>query len=235
LLFISTLISFHTAYNYFFVTGKVNNVYQALLPVKYTWLQFTENLSIDMSILLDPISVMMLVVVTFVSLMVHIFSLGYMKGEARFPYLLRIPSALHFLHAWFGHLRKLVSKHIFFWELVGVSSYLLIGYYFDKPTAVAASKKAFIVTRFADLGFLIGILGPGVLWTNFGFQHPYRTPGCRSITAVANDNCSIIHGHLCTYLGLNTCFHRRCRASLPCSPFIFGYLMPWKVQPLLAR
>jgi NADH-quinone oxidoreductase subunit L len=45
-----------------------------------------------------------------------------------------------------------------FWELVGVSSYLLIGYYYDKPSAVAASKKAFIVTRFADLGFLVGIL-----------------------------------------------------------------------------
>src|SRR4029079_3031402 len=62
----------------------------------------------------------------------------------------------------FSMLGLVVSTNIFqiyiFWELVGISSYLLIGFYFDKPSAVAASKKAFVVTRFADLGFLIGIL-----------------------------------------------------------------------------
>ena len=110
-----------------------------------------------MGIILDPISVMMLVVVTFVSLMVHIFSLGYMKGEERFA------TYYAFLALFtFSMLGLVVSSNLFqlyiFWELVGVSSYLLIGYYYDKPSAVAASKKAFIVTRFADLGFLIGIL-----------------------------------------------------------------------------
>ena len=110
-----------------------------------------------MGIILDPISVMMLVVVTFVSLMVHIFSLGYMKGEERFA------TYYAFLALFtFSMLGLVVSSNLFqvymFWELVGVSSYLLIGYYYDKPSAVAASKKAFIVTRFADLGFLVGIL-----------------------------------------------------------------------------
>src|SRR4029079_8977829 len=122
-----------------------------------TWLSFSENVSIDMGIILDPISVMMLVVVTFVSLMVHIFSLGYMKGEERFS------TYYAFLGLFtFSMLGLVVSSNLFqiymFWELVGVSSYLLIGYYYDKPSAVAASKKAFIVTRFADLGFLVGIL-----------------------------------------------------------------------------
>lgn len=110
-----------------------------------------------MGILLDPVSVMMLVVVTFVSLMVHIFSLGYMKGEERFSTYYAYLSLFTF-----SMLGLVLSTNIFqiymFWELVGASSYLLIGYYFDKPSAVAASKKAFIVTRFADLGFLIGIL-----------------------------------------------------------------------------
>ena len=156
-LFISCLISLITAYNYFFVSGKVNGVYQNIVAMKYTWLQFSTNVSIDMGIILDPISVMMIVVVTFVSLMVHIYSLGYMKGEERFSTYYSFLSLFTF-----SMLGLVLSSNIFqiymFWELVGVSSFLLIGYYYNKPSAVAASKKAFIVTRFADLGFLIGIL-----------------------------------------------------------------------------
>jgi NADH-quinone oxidoreductase subunit L len=157
LLLVSAVLSLYTAYNYFFIDGKVGDTYQSIVAVKYSWLSFSENISIDMGIVLDPISVMMLVVVTFVSLMVHIFSLGYMKGEERF--------ATYYAYLGlftFSMLGLVVSTNLFqiymFWELVGVSSYLLIGYYFDKPSAVAASKKAFIVTRFADLGFLVGIL-----------------------------------------------------------------------------
>lgn len=153
----STLLSFYTAYNYFFVDGKVAGVYQKIEAMKFTWLQFSPSLSIDMGILLDPISVMMLVVVSFVSLMVHIFSLGYMKGEGRFSTYYAFLSLFTF-----SMLGLVLSSNIFqiyiFWELVGVSSFLLIGFYYDRPSAVAAAKKAFIVTRFADLGFLIGIL-----------------------------------------------------------------------------
>ena len=157
LLLIAALLAIYTAYHYFLVDGRTNGIYQTITPIKYTWLSFSKNVSIDMGIILDPISVMMLVVVTFVSLMVHIFSLGYMKGEERFA------TYYAFLGLFtFSMLGLVVSSNLFqiymFWELVGVSSYLLIGYYFDKPSAVAASKKAFIVTRFADLGFLIGIL-----------------------------------------------------------------------------
>ena len=157
LLLVSAILSIYTAYNYFFVDGKIEGAYQAIVPLKYTWLVFSENISIDMGIVLDPISVMMLVVVTFVSLMVHVFSLWYMKGEERFS------TYYSFLGLFtFSMLGLVISTNIFqlymFWELVGVSSYLLIGFYYDKPSAVAASKKAFIVTRFADLAFLIGIL-----------------------------------------------------------------------------
>ena len=157
LLLISTVLALYTAYGYFFEYGKVDGVYQKLVPLKYTWLQFSEGVSIDMGIIIDPISVMMLVVVTFISLMVHIYSLGYMKGDER------LPTYYAFLGLFtFSMLGLVVSSNIFqiyiFWELVGVSSFLLIGYYYDKPSAVAACKKAFIVTRFADVGFLIGIL-----------------------------------------------------------------------------
>ena len=153
----STLLSLSTAYEYFFVAGKVNGVFHKIEVVKFTWLQFSPGVSIDLGILIDPITVMMLVVVSFVSLMVHLFSLGYMKGETRFA------TYYAFLGLFtFSMLGLVLSSNIFqiylFWELVGVSSFLLIGFYFEKPSAVAASKKAFIVTRFADLGFLIGIL-----------------------------------------------------------------------------
>ena len=153
----SSLLSFVAAKQYFFVDGKVNGVYQKIITLKYTWLQFSPNVSIDMGIIVDPISVMMLILVTSVSLMVHVFSLGYMKGEERFATYYAFLSLFTF-----SMLGLILSVNIFqvymFWELVGVSSFLLIGYYFNKPSAVAASKKAFIVTRFADLGFLIGIL-----------------------------------------------------------------------------
>ncbi len=157
LLLIATVLAIYTAYGYFFEYGKVAGVYQKLVPLHYTWLEFSKGVSIDMGIILDPISVMMLVVVTFVSLMVHIYSLVYMKGEERFP------TYYAFLGLFtFSMLGLVVSSNIFqmyiFWELVGVSSFLLIGYYYDRPSAVAACKKAFIVTRFADAGFLIGIL-----------------------------------------------------------------------------
>jgi NADH-quinone oxidoreductase subunit L len=153
----STVLSFVAAKQYFFVDGKVNGIYQKIIALKYTWLEFSPNVSIDMGVIVDPISVMMLIVVTSVSLMVHVFSLGYMKGEERFATYYAFLSLFTF-----SMLGLILSVNIFqvymFWELVGASSFLLIGYYFNKPSAVAASKKAFIVTRFADLGFLIGIM-----------------------------------------------------------------------------
>ncbi|HRF17659.1 MAG TPA: NADH-quinone oxidoreductase subunit L, partial [Chitinophagaceae bacterium] len=84
LLLTSTILALYTAYEYFFVYGKVNGIYQQLTPLKITWLEFSKGVSIDMGLMIDPISVMMLVVVTLVSLMVHIYSIGYMKGEERF-------------------------------------------------------------------------------------------------------------------------------------------------------
>ncbi len=157
LISLSFLLALYTAYTYFFILGRTDGVYQAIKPIQLTWLSFTQALSIDMGILLDPISVMMLLVVTGVSLMVHIFSLSYMKGEERFPIYYAFLGLFTF-----SMLGLVLSSNIFqiymFWELVGVSSFLLIGYYYDRPSAVAAAKKAFIVTRFADLGFLIGIL-----------------------------------------------------------------------------
>ena len=79
-LLITTIISFYTAFQYFFVIGKVDGAFP-VLGQKTVWMNFTESLQIDMGFLIDPISVMMLIVVSTISLMVHIYSRGYMKGD----------------------------------------------------------------------------------------------------------------------------------------------------------
>ena len=156
-LFGSALFSIIIAYQYFFIDGFVDGHFVQLIPFNFEWMKFTPDLSIHIGILIDPISVMMLVVVSVISFMVHLYSMGYLKGEERYTTYFSFLSLFTF-----SMLGLVVATNIFqtyiFWELVGVSSFLLIGFYYDKPSAVAASKKAFIVTRFADLGFLTGIL-----------------------------------------------------------------------------
>jgi len=151
------ILSYYTAMTYCWTAHEEGADFISIKAFEIPWLNLTEHLTISLGSLIDPISVMMLVVITTVSLMAHIYSLGYMKGERGFH---RFYSFLSLFT--FSMLGLVLATNIFqmyiFWELVGVSSFLLIGFYYEKPSAVAASKKAFIVTRFADLGFLIGIL-----------------------------------------------------------------------------
>ncbi|MDQ8197274.1 NADH-quinone oxidoreductase subunit L [Pelagicoccus enzymogenes] len=119
------------------------------------WIQLGP-LSLDFGFLIDDLAKLMLFVVAFVGFLVHVFSLGYMKedpNKARFFGGLSI-----FMFSMLGLVmaNSLVTLFIF-WELVGFSSYMLIGFYLDKPSAAAASKKAFIANRVGDFGFLIGI------------------------------------------------------------------------------
>ena len=167
-LLISAVLSLNAAYQYFLVSGKVDGVYQTFVD-KMVWLNFTDTLHIDMGVLVDPISVMMLVVVSIVSLMVHIYSRGYMKGDDGYTRFFSFLSLFTFSMYGLVLATNLFQIYIF-WELVGVSSFLLIGYYYTKPSAVAAAKKAFIVTRFADFGFLVGILIIGYTTGTFDFE-----------------------------------------------------------------
>lgn len=164
----TTALAYVTAGQYF-SAPRIDGVFAKIQPLNFEWLRFSDVLHIDLGILLDPISVMMLVVITTVSLMVHIYSIGYMKGERGFQRYYAYLSLFTF-----SMLGLVVATNIFqmyiFWELVGVSSYLLIGFYYTKPEAIAASKKAFIVTRFADLGFLLGILLLSYFTGTFSFD-----------------------------------------------------------------
>ena len=162
-----TILSYLTAFQYF-TADRVNGIYQTIVPYNLTWLPLG-NLHFDMGILLDPISVMMLIVISTVSFMVHIYSFGYMHGEKGFQRYYAFLSLFTM-----SMLGLVLATNIFqmymFWELVGVSSYLLIGFYYPLKPAIAASKKAFIVTRFADMFFLIGILTFGYFTDSFSFS-----------------------------------------------------------------
>ena len=164
---IVTILSYLCAFQYF-GADRVNDIYPTIVPYNFTWLPLG-SLHFDLGILLDPISVMMLIVISTVSLMVHIYSFGYMHGEKGFQRYYAFLSLFTM-----SMLGLVLATNIFqmymFWELVGVSSYLLIGFYYPLKPAIAASKKAFIVTRFADMFFLIGILMFGYFTHSFSFN-----------------------------------------------------------------
>lgn len=177
----STILSYYTAFQYFFKVGKVDGVYQTFVE-QTRWMNFTDTLHIDMGVLIDPISVMMLVVVSTISLMVHLYSRGYMHGDQGFTRFFAYLSLFSFSMYGLVLATNLFQIYIF-WELVGVSSFLLIGYYYTKPSAVAASKKAFIVTRFADFGFLMGILMIGYYTGTFDFMSLNNPTALQDLTS----------------------------------------------------
>ncbi len=123
-----------------------------------------DSVQLNWGMLIDPLTVAMLGLVTFVALMVQVYSLGYMRGDPRFGWYF----AVHSLFA--AAMLTLVLADNFLllyvaWELVGVCSYLLIGFWHERPPAKEAAKKAFVVTRIGDVGLLIGIL---LLWRDVG-------------------------------------------------------------------
>ena len=123
-----------------------------------------DSVSLNWGIIVDPLTIAMLGLVTFVALMVQIYSLGYMRGDRRFGWYF----AVHSMFA--ASMLTIVVADSFLllyvaWELVGVCSYLLIGFWHERQAAREAAKKAFIVTRIGDVGLLIGIL---LLWREVG-------------------------------------------------------------------
>lgn len=154
---VSALFSWIVAFQYLFVRGKTDGAYEAIIPFKFTWLKVTEGINVDIGAIIDPASVVLMVVVTTVAFLVFIYSIGYMKHEGGYHRYFAFLSLFTFSMLALVMSVNLVQLYIF-WELVGLSSFLLIGFYYQKHSAVAAAKKAFIVTRFADVFFLIGIL-----------------------------------------------------------------------------
>ncbi|OGR16005.1 MAG: NADH-quinone oxidoreductase subunit L, partial [Deltaproteobacteria bacterium RIFOXYD2_FULL_66_9] len=125
--------------------------------VVFPWLTVGDRALLNTGILIDNVTAVMLLVVTIVSTLVHLFSIGYMHGDPKYNRFFAYLSIFSFSMLGLVLAESFLFIYIF-WELVGLSSYLLIGFWFEKKSASDAGKKAFIVNRVGDFGFLIGIL-----------------------------------------------------------------------------
>lgn len=198
------VISYYVAFSYFFSNDPrfiLDGVRQQCQMFDVTWLAFTDRLVVNIGFLLDPISAMMLVVITTISFMVHLYSWGYMEHEPGFQRYYAFLALFTF-----SMLGLVVATNIFqmyiFWELVGVSSYLLIGFFYKLPSAVSASKKAFIVTRFADLFMLIGILVLSYYVSNAPSDGPLATSSAFNFLMLNNNAGTIANTMLgATFMG----------------------------------
>jgi NADH-quinone oxidoreductase subunit L len=125
--------------------------------VVFPWITVGDRALLNTGILIDNVTAVMLLVVTIVSTLVHLFSIGYMHGDPRYSRFFAYLSIFSFSMLGLVLAESFLFIYIF-WELVGLSSYLLIGFWFEKKSASDAGKKAFIVNRVGDFGFLVGIL-----------------------------------------------------------------------------
>ncbi|HMA10354.1 MAG TPA: NADH-quinone oxidoreductase subunit L, partial [Steroidobacteraceae bacterium] len=154
----------------------------------YTWL-VSDGIRMSIGFLVDPLTVMMMVVVTFVSLCVHVYTIGYMADDPGyqrfFSYIslftfamLMLVMSNNFLQLFFG------------WEAVGVVSYLLIGFWYTRPTAIFANMKAFLVNRVGDFGFLLGIAA--IVYFTGSLQY---SDAFAAVDRIAGEHITIFNGH----------------------------------------
>ncbi|MCW8849327.1 MAG: NADH-quinone oxidoreductase subunit L, partial [Melioribacteraceae bacterium] len=138
------------------------------LNFAFTWIDFGNvpsigNLTIDLGIKIDNLTVIMLFVVNLISMLVHVFSIAYMKDDKRYTRYFAYLGIFTFSMLGIVLTDNLLMMYIF-WELVGLSSYLLIGFWYEKQSASDAGKKAFLTNRIGDIGMFLGIL---ILFTNY--------------------------------------------------------------------
>ncbi|HYO25525.1 MAG TPA: NADH-quinone oxidoreductase subunit L [Lacipirellulaceae bacterium] len=156
----------------------------AVVAAGYRWLEIG-SISIDLNLRADAISALMLTMVTTVSTLVAIFAAGYMHHDPGYPRFFGAFSLFVFSMVMLVLSANYLQLFVF-WEGVGLCSYLLIGFWYRKPAAAAAAKKAFVVNRIGDFGFLLGIF---LIWTTFGsldFETVLLNPGRIGEVAAAN-------------------------------------------------
>jgi NADH-quinone oxidoreductase subunit L len=151
----------------------------------YTWL-VSDGIRMEVGFLVDPLTAMMMAVVTFVSLCVHVYTIGYMRDDPGFTRFFSYISLFTF-----AMLMLVMSNNflqLFFgWEAVGLVSYLLIGFWYTRPTAIFANLKAFLVNRVGDFGFLLGIAG--VVYFTGSLQY---TDAFQAVERIAAQNFHIL-------------------------------------------
>ena len=141
---------------------------EAIGWASHSWVTIGD-LDVRVGIIMDPLTAIMLVVVTGVSLLVQVYSHGYMRGDPSYSRYFAFMSLFTASMIGIVLARSILQLYVF-WELVGLCSYLLIGFWYQRPAAVAAAKKAFIVTRIGDFGFLIAILYLFLKTSTFGAE-----------------------------------------------------------------
>lgn len=148
--------------------GKLSNFVDKEIISEFTWINLG-SVSIQLGMLLDNISVIMIFTVTLVSFVVHVYSVAYMKGDIRYGRYFAYLGLFTFSMTGIVFTHNFLMMYIF-WELVGLSSYLLIGFWFEKKSASDAGKKAFIVNRIGDIGMFLGILILFLTYNTFSFD-----------------------------------------------------------------
>jgi NADH-quinone oxidoreductase subunit L len=151
---------------------------RTLSPLLYRWIEVGGigdpwHLAVDVKFLIDPLSLVMMLVVSGVSFVIHVYSTGYMardEGYARFFVYLNLFVFAMLLLVMAGNFLLLFIG----WEGVGLCSYLLIGFWYERPTAAAAGKKAFIVNRVGDFGFLLGVMLVFLVFHTLDFEQVFR-------------------------------------------------------------
>ena len=152
----------------FLAYEKLTNFVDREIISEFTWINIG-SVSIQLGMLLDNISVIMIFTVTLVSLVVHVYSVAYMKGDKLYGRYFAYLGLFTFSMTGIVFTHNFLMMYIF-WELVGLSSYLLIGFWFEKKSASDAGKKAFIVNRIGDIGMFLGILILFLTYNTFSFD-----------------------------------------------------------------
>lgn len=175
------------AYNKLFVFSE-----EPVIQTRIEWFNLG-TVNFDIGIGIDNIAAIMLVVVTLISFLVHLFSTVYMKGDRRYPTYFAYLGLFTFSMLGIVITNNFLLMYIF-WELVGISSYLLIGFWYEKDSAANAGKKAFITNRIGDLGFFIGIMILFFTYNSFMFDDifsgiasgkmPFNNPTMLTVTGI---------------------------------------------------
>ena len=158
--------------------GKLTSFSDASITAEFKWIDMGSvpvigEINIYLGMLIDDISALMIVVVFIISFLVHFFSIDYMKGDIRYNRYFAYLGLFTFSMSGIVLTHNMLMMYIF-WELVGISSYLLIGFWYEKKSASDAGKKAFIVNRIGDLGMLAGLLMLFITYNTFSFPEIFN-------------------------------------------------------------
>jgi len=190
----------------------------------YPWI-VAGHFQVPVGFLVDPLSTVMMLTVTFVGLLIHIYSIGYMHGDPGYPRFFAYLNLFMFSML----ILVLANNYLFMflgWEGVGLCSYLLIGFWYEKKTATDAGNKAFLVNRVGDAGFLLGLF---LLWTTcgtleYGRSSP-RRPRCRPRSPPRPSGGSP------SSPGSRSCSSSGPWGRVPSSRSTSGSRTPWRARP----